>query len=636
MLRNGESGDWVGTFQGHKGAVWSCVLNDPALLAATASADFSARVWNAVTGDELHKFDHKHVVRSVAFSHGSSTAQLATGGLEKLVRLYDLERPDAEPTTVGPAVDSLRSLLFLSGNALLLAAYVDNPNVDVFDLRTQQVVRTVESSGAVTSVDVTPCGKYLVTADGTEVCVRSASSFDLVKSLPMPYPVESASYCPERGKLVAGGADMWVHLYDFETGEQVDCSKGHHGPVHCVRFAPGGATYASGSEDGTIRICHLAQPDSREAAEAVQICQMLQQFEAPPYQPLPLAGPPNSSVFEVAARQQPQQHELAQAHPGILQTQLQQQQQQQLHQTVQLVAAAGPRQTIVSSGRQGALPMPSSAAAPAANAPMAGLQYMQYQPQQQQTQQHFSTQGQAQTLPAVSLAAPGGMHGRLDGGFGYPGSHSLQQAGTPAATGHAAPAVLAKDVAAAARAARQRKRKEAAAAAAERAAAQAAAQAAAAAAAAASAVSGRGGGMGSAAAAGRTGGLPSLPLASSALAQLGLVSGPAGLAGLPLMDRDDSGRVGGEGGSLGDNPDSADAGSEERAQRRMIKNRESAARSRARRQEYTAALEQQVAQLREQNKDLRVQVVLAAAAPPDPHAGHLEGQLLRRTRTTPL
>ena len=53
---------------------------------------------------------------------------------------------------------------------------------------------------------------------------------------------------------MAGGQDMWVHVHDLESGMEVESHRGHHGPIHTVKYAPGGESYASGSEDGTLRV----------------------------------------------------------------------------------------------------------------------------------------------------------------------------------------------------------------------------------------------------------------------------------------------------------------------------------------------------------------------------------------------
>ncbi|CAK9174724.1 unnamed protein product [Ilex paraguariensis] len=122
-------------------------------------------------------------------------------------------------------------------------------------MRSGKIVQTLGTKLPVTSAEVSEDGRYITTADGSTVRFWDANHFGLVKSHSMPCNIESASLEPKHGnKFIAGGEDMWVHVFDFTTGEEIGCNKGHHGPVHCLRFSPGGESYASGSEDGTIRI----------------------------------------------------------------------------------------------------------------------------------------------------------------------------------------------------------------------------------------------------------------------------------------------------------------------------------------------------------------------------------------------
>ncbi|KAJ4769739.1 Eukaryotic translation initiation factor 3 subunit I [Rhynchospora pubera] len=266
MLRNGETGDWIGTFEGHKGAVWSCCLDTNALRAASGSADFSVKLWDALTGDVLHSFDHKHIVRACAFSE--DTHLLLTGGFEKILRIYDLNRPDATPREIDKSPGSVRTVTWLHSDQTILSSCSDMGGVRLWDVRSGNIVQTLETKAPVTSAEVSQDGRYITTADGSSVKFWDANHFGLVKSYDMPCIVESASLEPKNGsRFITGGEDMWVHLFDFYTGEEIACNKGHHGPVHCVRFSPVGESYASGSEDGTIRIWQLS-PTSSEDHEA--------------------------------------------------------------------------------------------------------------------------------------------------------------------------------------------------------------------------------------------------------------------------------------------------------------------------------------------------------------------------------
>jgi hypothetical protein len=55
-------------------------------------------------------------------------------------------------------------------------------------------------------------------------------------------------------RLVSGGTDGTVRLWDVEMGNLLQTLKGHKGEVLSVSFSPDGERIASGGTDGTVRL----------------------------------------------------------------------------------------------------------------------------------------------------------------------------------------------------------------------------------------------------------------------------------------------------------------------------------------------------------------------------------------------
>ncbi len=137
------------------------------------------------------------------------------GYFQQRLRIYDLQKMDSEPGTVRDVPDKVRCAAWHNNDNLILTSYTDQPGIgcalfpssassipytnsriflhvpgvqtthsachhgscaeplhalcSVWDTRTSTLVKTLPTGKEVTSIEISQDGRYITTADGTEV-----------------------------------------------------------------------------------------------------------------------------------------------------------------------------------------------------------------------------------------------------------------------------------------------------------------------------------------------------------------------------------------------------------------------------------------------------------------------------------
>jgi WD40 repeat protein len=122
-----------------------------------------------------------------------------------------------------------------------------------------EVRRLTGHQDAVTSVAVTPDGRYVVSGswDSTVRVWELATGKEVRRLTGHLGDVESVAVTPDGRYILSGGDDTTLRLWELATGEEVRCFSGHEDNVTSVAVTPDGRYVVSGSWDRTVRIWEL-------------------------------------------------------------------------------------------------------------------------------------------------------------------------------------------------------------------------------------------------------------------------------------------------------------------------------------------------------------------------------------------
>ncbi|KZF19016.1 eukaryotic translation initiation factor 3 subunit [Xylona heveae TC161] len=280
------NGERLGTYHGHQGALWTVDVDATTTLLATGAADNTARLWDVKSGKCLKTWEFPTAVKRVEFSDDGTQLLAVTEkrmGYLGTIAVFDIkvdveaEQSDTPRMTI-TCEESKATVAGWSYLGKYIIAGHEDGSISQYDSKTGEQLLNVlvhESDMQVNDLQWAPDRTYFISASKDKTAkLISARDLQILKTYPTDTPLNSACITPKKDFVILGGgqAAMDVTTTSSRQGkfearfyhkvfeDEIGRVRGHFGPLNTVAVHPKGQGYASGGEDGYVRVHHFDKP----------------------------------------------------------------------------------------------------------------------------------------------------------------------------------------------------------------------------------------------------------------------------------------------------------------------------------------------------------------------------------------
>jgi predicted oxidoreductase (fatty acid repression mutant protein) len=200
---------------------------------------------------------HTDEVQSAAFSADSS--RVVTASADKTARIWDA-RNGKQVLVLRGHEDALTSAAFSPDGARVVTASEDT-TARIWDAATGTELAVLRGHlKSVRSAAFGPDGKRIVTAseDGTARVWDATSGAPLAVFRAVDTAVAGAAFSPDGSRIVTAQGDDTARIWDVTSKNEIGVLRGHRAEVNSVVFSADGSKIVTASRDATVRVWDVA------------------------------------------------------------------------------------------------------------------------------------------------------------------------------------------------------------------------------------------------------------------------------------------------------------------------------------------------------------------------------------------